>query len=253
VDTERLHRLAEEADAEHRDAMRTVEEDLAARVLDASPDVRASRRAFARRVGLGAGVALLSVPLLGRAAAAQETTPTIKQGDAGPPPPKAPTTEDKLLLGWAQSVELAAVAAYEAAVGTGRLSDAVVPVADLFRSHHLQHAQAHAAMAGKAALNTANPAILAQFGPLIEGANNQTELLQIAFQLESAAAATYVAALGELVGTDGAALVGSIAPIESRHATVLGDALKLPPEEQCPPFVRAADGLTPAQYPLVEA
>jgi hypothetical protein len=121
----------------------------------------------------------------------------------------------------------------------------------LFRDHHKQHAQAHAALAGKAALNTANQTILEQFGPLIEAAGNQTELLQIAHSLEMAAAATYVAALGELVGTDGAVVVASILPTEARHAAVLADVLGVPLLEASPPFLRAADGLSPADYPVI--
>jgi rubrerythrin len=251
VDTERLHRLAEEADAEHRAAMRTFEDDLAARVFGASPEVRANRRRFVQRLGLGAGAAVLSVPLLARLAAAQETTTTLQEGNAGPTPPLAPTTEDKVLLGWSQSLELAAVAAYEAAAATGRISAEVLPVALLFRDHHRQHAQAHAAIAGKAALGQANQSVLEAFGPQIEAANNQTELLTVAFQLESVAAATYVAALGELVGTDGAALVASIIPTESRHAAVLGEVLGLSLEEQSPVFVDAEEGVSPAQFPVI--
>jgi hypothetical protein len=120
----------------------------------------------------------------------------------------------------------------------------------LFRDHHREHAQAHAALAGKAALNTANPAILEEYGPLIEAANNQTELLLIAHQLELAAAATYVAALGELVGVDGANMVASILPTETRHASVLAEVLGVPVVEAVPSFITDADALTPADYPV---
>jgi Ferritin-like domain len=251
VDTERLHRLAEEADAEHRAAMRTFEEDLAVRVFEAGPDVRANRRRFVRNLGLGAGAALVSIPLLARVAAAQETTTTTLAGNAGGTPPKSPTTEDKVVLGWAQSVELAAVEAYKAAIATGKLTADVAPVAALFGDHHRQHAQAHAALAGKAALNTANQSILAEFGPLIVGANNQTELLQVAHQLELTAAATYVWALGELQGTDGAASVASIVPTEARHAAVFASVLGLKGAEATPAFIEAADGLQPSDYPII--
>jgi hypothetical protein len=251
VDNERLHRLAEEADAEHRAAMRTFEEDLSVRVFEASPDAKANRRRFVRNLGLGAGAALVSVPLLARVAAAQETTTTTIAGNAGGTPPKAPTTEDKVILGWAQSLELAAVEAYKAAIATGKLTAQTKPVAELFGDHHLQHAQAHAALAGKAALNTANQSVLAEFGPLIEGANNQTELLRVAHQLELTAAATYVWALGELQGTDGAAEVASIVPTEARHAAVFASVLGLKGVEATPAFIKGSDGLQPSDYPII--
>ena len=47
------------------------------------------------------------------------------------------------------------------------------------------------------------------------------------FELETAAATTYTAGLGEIIGTDPAAIVASIQPIEARHAAVLGEALDL--------------------------
>jgi len=252
VDTERLHRLAEEADAEHRAAMRTFDEDLAARVFEASPDVRANRRRFVRNLGLGAGAALVSIPLLARVAAAQDAgTTTILAGNAGGPPPKVPTTEDKVILGWAQSLELALVQMYASAAETGKLDADVAPIFALFHDHHLQHAQAHAALAGKAALNTANGSVLAQFGPQVEAANNQTELMQMAHQVELTAAATYVWVLGELVGSDGAMSVASILPTEARHAAVFADTLGLEGADAAPAFILATDGATPTDYPLV--
>jgi hypothetical protein len=55
------------------------------------------------------------------------------------------------------------------------------------------------------------------------------------------------------VGTDGAALIASILPIEARQAVVLGQSLNIADEELMPLFEGDEPGatvLTPAQYPV---
>ena len=78
-------------------------------------------------------------------------------------------------------------------------------------------------------------------------------MLGVAFDLENAAAATYGLALGALVGTNAAALVASIQPIEARHAVVLGDVLGKPLNVQVPEFQPSdtkGGAIDPASYPL---
>jgi hypothetical protein len=275
VDINELRRLAAEVDEEHCEVMRELSDRIAAEVVDAGPAVSPSRRSFLRRLGLSGaavGTGAIALPLMARAAAAQATTTTvgIQPVAAGPTttaagaltttvapgpitiaPPKKPSPEDVAVFSFAQSLELAAVQAYETVLGTGILAAEVQALAAEFASHHSQHGQAFAGLAGKAGTATANQSLIAQFGPLISAAKTQVELLTLLFNLENVTASTYTAALGQLTGTDGAAVVASIQPIESRHALVLGQVAELDPSKYLIPFLKPDDAVTPADYPII--
>lgn len=228
MDAHLLRRLAAEADDEHRESMRTIADDLAP---------------LRRRTLAGAAVGLGAL-FLGATQAAAATTTTSS-------PPRQPDEADTSILVFAQSLELAAVAAYDIALASGRLEAVPTAVAGLFRSHHLEHAQAMAGAAGKAAKNTANKAILKKFGPILDAAKTQAAMLTAAFQIETAAAATYGQALGLLKATDSASLVASIQPVEARHATVLARVLGLNPADYLLDFDGGAkNALVPSDYPL---
>jgi hypothetical protein len=266
VDANRLRRLAAEVDREHRAAMDDVE-----RTLD--------RRALVRGLGgfavtvAGASVA---IPVLAGAAGAQQSSTTAVGGAgstsgttaAGVPttgsptsapqatttttlPPGKPQTPDLAFLAFAQSVELAGVQAYGVAVASPLLSKEAAAIAVAFRMHHLDHAQSFAGMAGKAATGITNQSLVATFGPLLQAAADEAALLRGLYQFELAATATYTAGLALIIGTDPAALVGSIQPIEARHAVVLGEALNLPIDDYSPVLESTAAAVTPAQYPIV--
>ena len=113
-------------------------------------------------------------------------------------------------------------------------------VARAFQSHHLDHAQSFAGMAGKAATGAANQSLIAKFGPRPAGRRTEADLLTATLEVETAAAATYTAGLAQLIGTNPAALVASIQPIEARHAAVLGEALQLPVDDYTPVFETTA-------------
>jgi Ferritin-like domain len=239
MDVTRLRRLLREVDEEHRDTLRTVADDMAA-VADA-----ASRRSFLRGSLVVGGAAALVAGPLATGAAATGTTTTA--------PPKRPQEGDFALLGWAQSLELAAVAVYDAALASGRLSAVATTVATMFARHHSDHADAIGGLAGKSALGIANPALVAEFGPKVTAASSEAAVLTIAYDLENAAAATYGLALGVLLGTNAAALVASIQPIESRHAVVLGDVLGKSLNALVPEFQASTTGggaIDPSKYPL---
>jgi rubrerythrin len=279
VDANRLRRLAAEVDREHRAAMGDVRAELE-RTLD--------RRALVRRLGgfavTVAGISV-AIPALATAADAQQSTTivggqtatTLTGGQGGTSgttvagvsptgsptsapqatttttlPPSRPQPTDIVFLSFAQSVELAAVQAYGLALNSTLLSDAVATVASAFQSHHRDHAQAFAGSAGKAATGLANQSLLTAFGPQFQAASSEAQVLQAAFAVEMAAASTYTAALAQIIGTDPAYLVGSILPIEARHAVVLGQALNLDVSTYSPVFETAANALTPDQYPIVE-
>ena len=78
---------------------------------------------------------------------------------------KSATLDDQGIAGFAQGVELAAVAAYTAAAPL--LTSATLPVAQLFMSHHQQHADAFGAVAGSKAVTAPNAALIAAVSPAL--------------------------------------------------------------------------------------
>ena len=239
MDVTRLRRLLREVDDEHRDTMRTVTDELTTAAHGAS------RRAFiGGSFAIGGAAAAVLGPPAGVAAAADAPTTT-----AAPKPPQA---ADLPLLAFAQSLELAVAQVYVAAAATGKLAVEVVAVATTFERHHREHAQAIAGLAGKAATGLANPKLVKEYGDKVAAAKSQADILTIAFQLETAAASTYAYALSVIVGTNPAATIASIQPIEARHAVVLGQVLGRPLIDLAPSFESNAlrDAIDPTKYPV---
>jgi hypothetical protein len=262
VDERLLRRLAAEVDEDHW----LSSEDAPAELVD--PLRREGRRGFVRSLAAGAaavGAGLLAVPALAGAAAAQDAT-TTTAASSGPTtgtttttgvpattttlPPAQPTTDDKVTLGFIQSLELGLVSLYQTAIATLKLTPANIEIVNAFGDHHRQHGQIMAAMAGKAALGVANRTFVQKYGPQIQAATDEKGVLQICFQLETAAAASYVSVLGQIVGTDASARLASIAPIESRHAVVFGEALGLDLRAYQPAFEDVSLAVSPFDYPV---
>jgi hypothetical protein len=131
--------------------------------------------------------------------------------------------DDQTIAGYAQSVELAAVAAYAAAAPV--LSAGTSPVAQLFMKHHQQHADAFGSVAGSKAVTAPNQALIAAVTPALQGIKDEMGALEFAFVLEGQAAYTYAAALTLLQDPAYAAATATILPIEAQHQVVLGLAL----------------------------
>ncbi|MEY2400089.1 MAG: Ferritin-like domain, partial [Ilumatobacteraceae bacterium] len=131
--------------------------------------------------------------------------------------------DDQTIAGYAQSVELAAVAAYAAAAPV--LSAGTSPVAQLFMKHHQQHADAFGSVAGPKAVTAPNQALIAAVTPALQGIKDEMGALEFAFVLEGQAAYTYAAALTLLQDPAYAAATATILPIEAQHQVVLGLAL----------------------------
>jgi hypothetical protein len=131
--------------------------------------------------------------------------------------------DDQAIAGYAQSVELAAVAAYTAAAPV--LSAGTLPVAQLFMTHHQQHADAFGAVAGPKAVTAPNKTLVTAVTPMLQAIKDETGALEFAFTLEGQAAYTYAAALTLLQDPAYAAATATILPIEAQHQVVLGLAL----------------------------
>jgi hypothetical protein len=165
-------------------------------------------------------------------------------------PPRSPQPADIPFLVFAQSLELALVSAYGTALGANKLDDQTGQLVAIFQRHHREHAQSMTGIAGRTATGQPNPGLVAQYGPQLQSASSQKALLQVLFNHEQTAAATYILGLATLVGTEPAALAASIQPIEARHAVVLGQALDLDLSAYLPTFEPTTGGATPAQFPV---
>ena len=134
--------------------------------------------------------------------------------------------DDKTIAGFAQGVELTAVAAYTMAAPL--LSPGTLKVAQLFLKHHQQHADAFGSVAGDKAAKGPNEKLVAALTPTLTGLKDEAGALEFAFTLENQAAYTYAAALTLLQDPAYAAATSTILPIEAQHAVVLGLALGKP-------------------------
>ena len=185
-------------------------------VIEPAPDDRGALRRRLLGIGLG-GAAVSLLPFLrGRASATTTTTSTPATTTTAPP--KRPTDDDVTLLGFAQSVELAARQLFDVALGAKGFDDNQRAVIATIRESHDAYAAALSGMLGRDAPQTVNPI----FDDLQSSfAGDASAVLGAAYGLESTAVATHTDILRSLQGTDGAALIASILIVEARHGTVL--------------------------------
>jgi hypothetical protein len=243
VDPKELRRLVADVDGEQHDAMRAFD-----------------RRSMMRAIGLG-GLAMATggAALVGASGvvAAQTTSTTAAPTTAAAPtttttlPPQSPQTSDLVIMGFAQSLELGLVQLYATALATGKFDADTTNAVATFQSHHRSHGQSFAGQAGKATLSLANQTLIAEYTPKLQSAASSDEVLQTLFDLANTLATSYTAALTTIIGTNPASLMGSIQPIEGRHAVVFGQMLNLQPSQYVPAFEATGGALTPSNYPIV--
>lgn len=226
ISPKQLRHLANDVDDMHHDAMRSFQEEAAEVHLGAA---RGARRSFLKQTGvaaiggtlLAAGGGLMPFARLGGLAGAQVVL------------------SDTMIAGFAQSIELAAVAAYTAA--GPKLSGDVLAVATLFASHHQDHADAFGDVAGDDARPEPNEKLVAMVQPTLDAvadaapsAELTAQILGFAKDIENQAAYTYAAALALLTDPAYAAATSTVLPIEAQHATVLSLALGEGPDKWFP-------------------
>ena len=242
-----------EVDDQHHAGMATLEDDLAELIHgEGRHTMAASRRRFLKGVGLG-GLALT----IGQVVVPVSSLLSPAYGQTA-----AKKLTDEQIAAFAESLELAAVAAYQQAAAKITTS-AVASAAGTFASHHSQHATAFAALTKGQATGKPNPKLLQTVSGQLHDAPDEKTTLHIAFDLENAAASTYLYALGLLTGKGALQLTASILPVESQHAVVLGQALGLPLFEAVagssdpyagsgyvPFFVTQDQKIDPAAYPV---
>jgi Ferritin-like domain len=235
-----LRRMVREVDDIHREGMESFTEDNRELIFG---DLRTGRAGTSRRrflAGAAGGGALLTVGSvvspIGRL-----VTPAAAQG--------TPSVED--LAVFAASVEYAAVAAYGAAAESGKVTTpAVGEAATLFADHHQQHGDGFAALVQRDDIEP-NPGLLEMVGGQIADAADEAAVLEIAYGVENAAAATYLFALGVLDDIPASQTMASILPVEAQHAITLGFVLGKPLDDETlmPAFETTDAALDPADFP----
>lgn len=173
-----------------------------------------------RRRLIGAGLIGLAgslVPRLATRAGASPDTPATTTTA----PPKRPTTDDVSLLGFAQSVELAAVELYQMAVAAQSLGDTALAVVTSVQQAHVAYAQSLNALLGRQAPGTVLTDVVDQFAADFSG--DEASILSAAFVLEDTAVATHSELIGQLTGVDGAELIASMLIAEARHSAAFAD------------------------------
>jgi hypothetical protein len=151
------------------------------------------------------------------------TTSTSAMGGSGA---SEDETMDLALARTAASLEQLAVDTYQTGIDSGLVTTmAIADAAVLFQSHHQAHLDAlNGAIrdAGGEEVNEPNQAVYeAMIKPAVEAATKEADIVQIAFDLESAAAQTYVFAGGTLTVPALRSTIMTIGGIEARHAAVL--------------------------------
>ena len=142
---------------------------------------------------------------------------------------------DIVLLRTASSLEELAIAAYQTAIDSGLVTTAAVgEAAMLFQAQHREHAalfQGATTAAGGTAYTEPNAVVLEALQPTINGLRDEKGVVQLAYDLEVAAAQTYQFAVAKVSdGSLNKALM-SVGGVEARHAAILGGvlAIMIPP------------------------
>lgn len=190
-----------------------------------------TRRRFLQGAGI-AGLAASGLPMV------SPSGPAFAQ-EAG----------DAAITAFAESIELAIVEAY-GQIDVGLLTPQLAATVAAFADHHREHATALGETAGDAATGEPNRELLEDLDGRLARARDEPAVLELAFSLESSAAATYLFALGALEARGALELAASVLPVESEHAIVFGAALERPLAELVPSFVNQDASFKPDSFPL---
>ena len=184
------------------------------------------RREFLRRSGLAAAsAAVLAGCGSGGGPGAllkSTTTPTTVEGGA-------PSSADIVILRTASSVERLAVDVYTSAFDSGLAkSAALADTLRLFRDHHREHAdlfERTTKKLGGEPFAKANPVVMATLDPAVKGLRDEKGVAQLAYDLETMAAATYLAVVGAFNDRTLNKTSMGVGSVEARHAAVLANLL----------------------------
>ncbi|MDQ6782095.1 MAG: ferritin-like domain-containing protein [Actinomycetota bacterium] len=145
---------------------------------------------------------------------------------------------DIAALRTASSLEVLAVQTYQKAIASGLVTTAAVATAaKSFAEQHQQHAAAFESATTKAggqAFTMPNPVVSAQvIAPALAKVKTETDIIKLAYTLESAASQTYQSAIGVLSKPAYNSALASVLGVESRHQALLGLVLM---DASMPPY-----------------
>jgi len=159
-------------------------------------------------LGASSAVALVGLPLVAGFVEAAE------RADAG----------DIATLNAAISLELAAIKAYQDALGTGLLTPGVAAIASRFTSDHGAHRDALSAAVTAGGYTPSQATAWLTYPPL----NTQADILRFAMAVERKAAATYLSVVPDLKDRRLAGFAAAILGVETTHVSTLASALGVP-------------------------
>jgi rubrerythrin len=164
--------------------------------------------------------------------------------------PEVELSPDAEVASFVAGLELAAVEIYRRAGQTELLTNTARQVFGAIGDHHRTHATILNGIVGEEApVTEPNAALLEQYGPMIENATDEAAILEAAYNLEEAMAATHLETVGEMEDSGDAGIVATVLPVESQHATLLGDLLDKDPTDYLIEFLSPEAALDPADYP----
>jgi hypothetical protein len=224
-----LNMMTRDLDEAHRETIPSMfrqAEDLAEEVAvaDGRSGILARRKFL-----IGAGAAGLGLALAACSSGSSSTGGSAPKSST-PAKPSSPYTGDLKVVALATALENQAIAAYTAALSAaqagklGAVPPAIGTFAQTAMSQHTDHAKAWngvLASAGKPMITTVplsgQPAVLQALGAVttVGGVAN------LALQLETQAAQTYLFAEFNVTSAGGIATAATIAPVEAMHAAIL--------------------------------
>jgi rubrerythrin len=247
ISKRQLRDLTDEVDQLHQEGMRTLDQQLGDAHLDLSREAaRRSRRRFLAGSVVG-GAALTAAAAVGPAS----LLPGVAAQDG---PSKFPSPDEKI-IGVAQEMEKSLVQIYTAVVA--RITDpTVTDTVNLFKAQHDDHATALGKVLKQSEGQTAKVGDFTSFTSTYQSqitpGTSQEQALQVAYQAELAAAATYLQSLERLTVGFNAGSVSTILPVESQHAAVLATILNLPIDTVLPAEI-PTDGAIDLSSPSVQS
>jgi hypothetical protein len=143
---------------------------------------------------------------------------------------------DATILRTLSSVEAVAIVVYTTTLDSGLLTTpAVADLADVFRSHHREHAALFEGTTrdlGGEPFSDPNPIVMQQVQSSLDGLRDQAAALSLAFDVETILADTYQATMGTFADKSFNVAAMSVGGAESRHAAALTQALGVQPLPQ---------------------
>lgn len=235
ISNDRVRRQLRGAVKEQSRAMRSLR-DLVARLFDGESTVDPAAKAdvvlggfngFSRRRFLQVGgLTIASAAVLAACGDDDDTS----AGGPGTSMGSGAAGTDVLILRTASSLERYAVVLYDTAIASGLVTTAAVAdAATLFREQHLEHALlfegATEAKAPGQAFRDPNPAVAAMLKPRVDGLRSERDVIKLAYDVESVAAATYFSTVGAFEDRNLNTSAMSVGGVEARHVAILGGVL----------------------------